>query len=83
MTFHALRHAAVTTIADAGVPYNVTQSRAGHATARMTMEVYSHRTTDADRAAAEALEAYFGDAFSVRSGPSVAHGASGASTPRA
>jgi integrase len=72
LTFHALRHAALTTMADAGVPYNVTQGRAGHATARMTMEVYSHRTTDADRAAADALEAHFGKAFSGGSGPSVA-----------
>ena len=42
-------------MADAGVPYNVAQARAGHSTARMTMELYSHRTTAADRVAAEAL----------------------------
>ena len=37
LTFHSLRHCAVTAMADAGVPYNVTQARAGHSTARMTM----------------------------------------------
>lgn len=38
----------------------------------MTIEVYSHRTTAADRTAADALEAHFGGAFSPQSGPSVA-----------
>ena len=72
LTFHALRHCAVTAMADAGVPYNVTQARAGHSTARMTMEVYSHRTTAADRVAAEALQSHFGEAFSPGSGTGVA-----------
>ena len=56
LTFHALRHVAVTAMADAGVPYNVTQRRAGHSTARMTMERYSHRSTDPDKDAAAALQ---------------------------
>jgi integrase len=60
MTFHALRHSAVTAMAEAGIPYNVTQHRVGHATARLTMEVYSHQTWEADRAAAKALETHFG-----------------------
>ena len=64
LTFHALRHVAITAMADAGVPFNVTKGRAGHSTAKLTMELYSHRTTDGDRAAAEALEGYFGTAFS-------------------
>lgn len=59
LTFHALRHVAVTAMAEAGVPYNVTQHRVGHSTARLTMELYSHRTTEADRAAAVALEEFF------------------------
>ena len=63
LTFHGLRHVAVSSMAEAGVPYNVTQARAGHATARMTVELYSHRSKEADRAAAQALEGYFGDAF--------------------
>ena len=64
LTFHALRHVAVTAMADAGVPYNVTQRRAGHSTARMTMERYSHRSTEADKDAAAALQGYFSEAFS-------------------
>lgn len=72
LTFHALRHVAVTAMADAGVPYNVTQRRAGHSTARMTMERYSHRSTEADKDAAQALQGYFSDAFSERSGTGVA-----------
>lgn len=63
LTFHALRHVAVTAMADAGVPYNVTQRRAGHSTARMTMERYSHRSTEADKAAAVALQAHFAGAL--------------------
>ena len=75
LTFHSLRHCAVTAMADAGVPYNVTQARAGHSTARMTMELYSHRTTAADRVAAEALQDHFGEAFSAGSGTGVARSA--------
>jgi integrase len=78
LTFHGLRHSAVTAMADAGVPYNVTQARAGHATARMTMELYSHRTSEADRAAAEALQQHFEEAFSFESGTGVARSDSGA-----
>jgi integrase len=68
LTFHALRHVAVTAMADAGVPYNVTQRRAGHSTARMTMERYSHRSTEADKAAAAALQSYFADALTENRG---------------
>jgi integrase len=63
LTFHGLRHIAVSSMAEAGVPYNVTQARAGHATARMTVELYSHRSNEADRAAAQALEGHFGNAL--------------------
>ena len=75
LTCHSLRHCAVTAMANAGVPYNVTQARAGHSTARMTMELYSHRTTAADRVAAEALRTHFGEAFAAGSGTSVARSA--------
>jgi integrase len=77
LTFHALRHVAVTAMADAGVPYNVTQRRAGHSTARMTMERYSHRSTEADKDAAAALQGYFSDAFSEQSGTDGARHATG------
>jgi integrase len=68
LTFHGLRHGGITAMGDAGVPPHVTQRRAGHATSRLTMELYSHRTDSADRAAAGALETHFADAFSSRSG---------------
>ena len=63
LTFHMLRHVALSSMAEAGLPYSVTQARAGHATARMTMEVYSHRSSAADHAAADMLESFFGDAL--------------------
>jgi integrase len=63
LTFHALRHVAVSSMAEAGLPYSVTQARAGHSTARMTMEVYSHRSSAADRSAADILDRYFAEAF--------------------
>lgn len=77
LTFHALRHVAVTAMADAGVPYNVTQRRAGHSTARMTLERYSHRSTEADKDAAAALQGYFADAFCEPSGTGGARRATG------
>jgi len=68
LTFHALRHVAVTAMADAGVPFNVTQGRAGHSTAHMTLERYAHRSTEADKAAARALQSHFSEAFSNGTG---------------
>ena len=65
------------TSTDVGVPYNVTQRRAGHSTARMTMERYSHRSTEADKDAAAALQGYFSDAFSDEEGTDRARRASG------
>jgi integrase len=59
LTFHGLRHIGVTAMADAGVSWNVTRSRAGHTTARPTMEIYGHRSPEADRGAADLLQAYF------------------------
>ena len=50
-------------MADAGVPYNVLQRRARHSTARMTMERYWHRSPEADKAAATALDGHFSPAF--------------------
>ena len=77
LTFHDLRHVGITAMADAGVPYNVTQRRAGHSTARMTMERYSHRSTDADKDAASALQTYFSGAFSGEGGTHGARRATG------
>lgn len=53
---HDLRHLHLSMLAMAGVPVKVAQQRAGHATASVTMAVYSHVLGDADRQAAEALD---------------------------
>lgn len=58
LTFHALRHVAITAMVEAGVHPRVMQGRAGHATSRLTMELYAHVPDTADRQAAEALEQY-------------------------
>lgn len=56
-------------MAEAGVPYNITQARVGHARARMTMELYSHRTEAGDYAAAMALDKHFREAFRAGCSP--------------
>jgi len=58
LTFHALRHVAITAMVEAGVHPRVMQGRAGHATSKLTMELYAHVPDSADRQAAEALERY-------------------------
>ena len=42
LTFHGLRHAAISTMVELGVHPRVMQGRAGHATAKLTMELYAH-----------------------------------------
>ena len=42
-----------------GVHPRVMQGRAGHATARMTMELYAHVPEEADRRTAEALDLHY------------------------
>lgn len=63
MTFHGLRHVAMSTLVDANVHPRVMQSRAGHASSRLTMELYSHVAADTDRDAADALEERFSAPF--------------------
>ncbi len=53
---HDLRHISLSLLAGAGVPVKDLQRRAGHSTARMTLEVYTHILSDGDRRAAEVLE---------------------------
>ena len=57
---HDLRHLHLSLLAMNNVPLRVAQQRAGHATASVTMAVYSHVLGDADRQAAEALEKALG-----------------------
>ncbi|MDA8048350.1 MAG: tyrosine-type recombinase/integrase [Actinomycetota bacterium] len=56
LTFHGLRHAAITSMVQLGVHPRVMQGRAGHAAAKLTMELYAHVPEEADRQAAEALD---------------------------
>jgi integrase len=58
LTFHGLRHAAITSLVELGVHPRVMQGRAGHATSKLTMELYAHVPESADRQAAEALDRY-------------------------
>jgi len=57
VTPHSLRHISLSLLAGAGVPLKDLQRRAGHATARMTLDVYLHALAEGDRRAADALEA--------------------------
>jgi len=59
LTFHGLRHVAISTLVDENVHPRVMQSRAGHASSKLTMELYAHVTDDADRDAAAALESRY------------------------
>lgn len=65
LTFHGLRHVAMSTLVEENVHPRVMQRRAGHAPSKLTMELYAHVTDDADRRAAEALEERFRQASRV------------------
>ncbi len=51
---HDLRHWHVTQALGAGLPVRDVAERVGHASARMTLDVYGHAIASADRKAAEA-----------------------------
>lgn len=68
LTFHGLRHVAMSTLVDENVHPRVMQGRAGHASSKLTMELYAHVTDDADREAANALEKRFRPVFRDRYG---------------
>ncbi len=57
--FHDLRRANATGLVTSGVDVRTAQSRLGHADVRMTLEVYARATSEADRAAAEAIGRLF------------------------
>ena len=58
-TLHNLRHTFLTLAAKSGVHPSVMQKLAGHSTARITMEVYTHANMDDKRAAMECLQEAF------------------------
>ena len=53
---HDLRHGSASVLADAGTPLNVLKERLGHHSLRMT-EIYLHSSPEAQRKAAETIEA--------------------------
>lgn len=53
--FHSLRHAGNTLLAESGVSLRVLQARLGHATSKVTLDVYSHVSDDAGRIAADTI----------------------------
>lgn len=54
---HDLRHAHATDLAAAGVPITDVAARLGHASAKMTLDVYGHPTSDGARHAAQVADA--------------------------
>ena len=52
---HLLRHYAVSAALGAGVPVRDVSARAGHSSARMTLDRYSHVMEPGSAAAAEAI----------------------------
>ncbi len=57
--FHDLRSLAATAMIAAGVDVKTAQMRLGHSSSRMTLDLYARATSDADRAAADVVGAYF------------------------
>jgi len=68
LTFHGLRHVATSFMVGEGEHPRVIQHRLGHATARLSMELYAHVPESTDRDIAKHLEAR----FSSESGTGVA-----------
>jgi integrase len=57
LRFHALRHSAATVALAHGVPLEVISRRLGHARYAMTADVYAHVGCEAQRDAADAMQA--------------------------
>jgi integrase len=55
-----LRHTHATLLLSAGVPVHVVSKRLGHASAKMTLEVYAHVLTGDQEQAVERMEEYLG-----------------------
>ena len=54
--FHGFRHSHASLLLNAGVPYKEIQERLGHASIKMTMDIYSHLETDNQIKAVERFE---------------------------
>ena len=72
LTFHGLCHVAASLMVEAGEHPRVIQQRLGHATSRLSMELYAHVPEAADRDVAIHVEIQ----FAIRSGTQRARGVS-------
>ncbi len=79
LTFHGLRHVAASLMVEQGEHPRVIQARLGHATARLSMELYAHVPESADRNVAVHLDASWNEAHANAAG-TIGHVA-GTSTP--
>lgn len=61
-TLKTFRHTISTRMQERGVPLRGTQALLGHATARTTMQVYSHATQESGQLVADAMASLFGSA---------------------
>lgn len=59
LTFHDLRRANATGLVSAGIDVKTTQTRLGHSSSRLTLDLYAQSVAALDRDAAEALGATF------------------------
>ena len=60
-TFHQLRHYHASVLLEAGVPVKIVSERLGHASAKMTMDVYAHVLDHEQDRAVAALEKYMNE----------------------
>lgn len=56
LTPHSLRHGAATRMLAAGVPVHIVSALLGHASVSVTLDVYSHSLTDAERESVRLLD---------------------------
>ncbi len=61
ITPHTLRHTAATLLQEAGSSLKTAQALLGHSTERMTLQVYSHRTSSSMEAVAHTMAGLLGD----------------------
>jgi integrase len=71
LTFHDLRRANATALVLDGIDLKIAQTRLGCPDPRLTLAVYAQATSEADRAAADALGRRFLDARAMNSGRSL------------
>lgn len=56
MPLHGLRHTSASIALAAGVPLEILSKRLGHKSVGTTADIYAHLLTEADKAAADALD---------------------------